>query len=165
MFEVYSNVLPECYFYDEYNALAQGSGWKFINNSAPGSDALTFWYIDLIDNSFYNSFVFNEIQSMTEQKYELLAVRANGQTYGLCGDFHIDDRAEDIKTFLIYMNPVWDIKWGGATVLHHDNITYTHIPKPNTGILFNSNILHYGSEPTRHCKELRVTVAYKLKLK
>jgi len=147
MFEVYHNVIPECYFYDEYNALAHGSGWKFINNSAPGIDALTFWYIDLIDNSFYNTFVFNEIQSMTEQKFELLSVRANGQTYGLCGDFHIDDRAEDIKTFVIYMNPVWDIKWV-VLLFYIMTILHTHISQ-NPILEFYLIVIYYIMDQNR----------------
>lgn len=165
MFTLYHNVIPESHFYDEYMILRTGAGWRFIGNSNPGNDNIPFWYYDLSEKSFYTNFLFNRIQDITEQKYELEKVYANGQTYGLCGDVHIDSPNERAKTILIYMNPVWDVRWGGNTVLIHDNKSYTNIPEPNTAISFNSNIPHYGSEPTRHCKELRITVAYKLRLK
>jgi hypothetical protein len=165
MFQTFDNVIPESDFNDEYMILKTGSGWRFVGNSVTDNENIPFWYYDLNDRSFYTSFLFNEIQKITGQKFELKTVYANGQTYGLCGDIHIDDHHEQARTFLIYMNPMWDVRWGGATVLYYDNTIYTNMPKPNSGILFKSNIPHYGSEPTRHCKELRITVAFKLMLK
>jgi hypothetical protein len=166
MLQVFENVIPESHYNDEYMILKTGSGWRFVGNSAIGSEhAIPFWYYDLNDRPFYTSFLFNRIQEITGEEFELKSVYANGQTYGLCGDIHIDDPLDYARTFLIYMNPVWDIRWGGATVLYDNGKIHTYTPRPNSGILFNSYIPHYGSEPTRHCKELRITVAFKLHLK
>ena len=35
-------------------------------------------------------------------------------------------------------------------------------PTSNTAVFFDSTILHAGLDPTRHCRNLRVTVAFKL---
>ena len=69
-------------------------------------------------------------------------------------------------TFLYYVQPNWLPEWGGQTVFYDDNekMVFQQFPTPNLGILFNSEILHAGLEPTRLCKLLRVTVAFKLKL-
>jgi len=164
MFEVFDNVMPREHFEDEYMILKTGTGWSFRGVSVE-KDNIGFWYYDLMERPFYTSFMFNEIQRITGKQFELKNVYANGQTYGLCGDMHIDDQRDGARTFLIYMNPVWDARWGGNTVLYKDNKVHNYVPVPNTAIMFNSNIPHYGSEPTRHCKELRITVAFKLMLK
>jgi hypothetical protein len=165
LYNVYESILPLEDFHDEYMILKTGAGWRFCGNSNGNNEDTTFWFNDLSQKSYYTDFLFNRIQDITGEKYNLDRVYANGQTYGLCGNMHVDSDDPRTKTFIIYMNPVWNSIWGGATVFHKDNIIESYIPTPNNGILFNSNIPHYGSDPTRHCKELRITVAYKLQLK
>jgi hypothetical protein len=61
------------------------------------------------------------------------------------------------------MNENWNVKWGGQTVLYKDHTKNISImPEPNKAIMFKSNIVHVGLEPTRHFIGLRTTVAFKL---
>jgi hypothetical protein len=52
--------------------------------------------------------------------------------------------------------------WGGATIITDIDKYTSIIPRPNTAIIFKGNTLHAGMEPTRNCKELRITIAFKL---
>ena len=121
------------------------------------------------DSSFFTDFSLRRLELLTNTEFELDRVYANGQTHGLSGDLHQDVIGGDdsYKTFLYYVGPTWQPEWGGSTVFYDKQTgsMFSNYPQPNTGVLFNSNIFHQGQEPTRQCKELRVTVAWKLKVK
>jgi Rps23 Pro-64 3,4-dihydroxylase Tpa1-like proline 4-hydroxylase len=148
------------------NKTLYGDQWKFSGVS--NQNSLKFWYMELSGDTFFNDKFLPVVENLSGKKFEIDRVYANGQTFGLCGSVHKDiesDFAPELySTFVYYVNPTWDANWGGNTVLIHDNGSVSNVlPVRNTGILFPSNMLHYGCEPTRHCQELRVTVAFKLK--
>jgi len=145
-----------------------GNQWQFIGQSNISQNNFNFWYMDLMDDTFFTELFPSKIELITGKKFELLRVYANGQTYGLPGQLHkdidVNYSPELYQTFVYYVNPIWDINWGGAThVIKTDNSFDTVFPVPNDGIMFNSTLPHVGSEPTRYCPDLRVTVAFKLK--
>jgi len=177
---LYKNILPETEFASLYDTLCASPKWSYIGFSA--EKKYTFWNMDLSDETFFSEKMFSIICQLTNLNFQLLRVYANGQTYGLPGDLHYDSNDNADYTFLFYVNKSWHASWGGQTVFcldenkainklksiedkgHTKNNTITSFfPIPNSGILFKSNIAHVGLEPTRHCKELRITVAYKLK--
>lgn len=134
-----------------------------------------FLHMDLSDVRFFTVKIFNKIQEVTKQKFELIRVYANGQFYGMPGAPHYDDKESiDRFTFLIYVNTNWDIIYGGQTVFMNTYFDanknkevvgegiYTQYPVPKLGVLFPSNILHFAESPTKFCHDLRMTVAYKL---
>ncbi len=140
-----------------------GNTWKF--NGYSNETGFTFWYMELINDEFFTNHMLNKIEVATNTKYKLNRMYANGQTYGLSGSYHQDVESNDkesYKTFLYYVNPFWDYQWGGSTMFHQAGENHTQLFIPNNGVLFDSTIYHAGLEPTRHCKELRVTVAFKL---
>lgn len=143
------------------------STWQFAGFSNT-PDSTKFWFLDLGADNFFTEFSLQRIQDLTGKKFQLDRVYANGQTHGLSGDLHQDVIGGDdsYKTFLYYPGPVWKPEWGGATIFHdhYQGSIFSLYPQPNTGVLFNSNIFHQGQEPTRQCKELRVTIAWKLKV-
>ena len=151
------------------NNTVNSSKWSF--NGIPDSDQpnkIIFWYLPLDNDHFFTKKIFEKIKTTTNQNFSLERVYANGQTYGLSGSLHVDQELGNNQyyTFLYYVQPTWEPEWGGQTVFcdNKENIIYSQFPTPNLGILFNSEILHAGLEPTRLCKLLRVTVAFKLKL-
>ena len=164
MYTLYDNVLTEEEHILCYNNLRFGTNWEFSQvSSKEKEDGFYFWYNELSNNQFYNQTFFSRIKKITGKEFSLKAVYANGQTYGLSGDLHVDSNDDSSYTFLYYVNPYWDVRWGGATIIYTDADKYTSItPKPNTAIMFKGNTLHAGMEPTRHCKELRITIAFKL---
>ena len=163
MYTLYHNVLTKEEHELCYNNLRYGSNWEFTQVSAKGEDGLYFWYNELSDDSFYNDKFLNRIKEITKKNFSLDRVYANGQTYGLPGSLHTDSKEKSSYTFLYYVNKEWDVTWGGSTIFYHNNEYKSMLPLPNCGILFAADKLHAGLEPTRHCKELRITVAFKLK--
>lgn len=181
MIRQFKNILPENDFNQLYERLITSPKWSFTGKSSGGSDNFNFWYMDLGDDYFFTDELFQIICRCTNLDYEILRVYANGQTYGCPGNLHYDGHMENELTFLYYVNPIWHISWGGQTVFSQNEETnvktlseklftdsneiISYHPIPNSGLLFNSNIAHVGLDSTRHYKDLRVTVAYKLRKK
>jgi Rps23 Pro-64 3,4-dihydroxylase Tpa1-like proline 4-hydroxylase len=109
-----------------------------------------------------------EVERLTGRKFKISRVYANGQTHGLPGDAHRDVSAstlgpERFWTFLYYVNPEWDARWAGQTmIMSADGELSSVMPTRNAAVLFRSDLVHWSAEPSRHCRELRVTVALKL---
>ena len=152
-----------------FNKTYKGTTWEFKGYSNATGNGYTFWYMDLDEDTFFTKKFLSRINQLTGKKFELERVYANGQTYGFPGDLHTDVpadtyAAELYQTFVYYVNPVWDIRWGGQTiVLQQDGTADTVMYNHNTAAIFPSILKHFSSEPSRHCKDLRVTVAFKLK--
>ena len=186
MFTSYNNLLSEDVFKDLHTRLCLDPGWIFANESRSSEykteTSSTFWIKYLNNDDFFTKTLFNKICEVTGMNFKILRVYANGTTHGLGGDLHTDDTKPDTYTFLYYTNPKWFAEWGGATIFCQYTNTIRHkltpgyaytgdtssanveafFPKPNTGLLYKSNVVHTNLEPTRHCKELRITVSYKL---
>lgn len=163
----YSNILEKDFFHTLSDRLGKSKSWEFANTSGQvpfEKDGFHFWYNELISNKDYTDTVFNKICQITNKEFKLHKVSANGQTHGQPGHLHIDLDSPNGYTFLLYMNSYWHVEWGGSTVLYDHNTGKVEqiLPIPNTGVLFKGNLLHYGSEPSRHCKVLRMSVAFKL---
>lgn len=137
--------------------------WEFWHTSNPDSTNF-FWYMNFTENSFFTEELFSVIKTNIGQNYSIERVYANGQTFGLNGEFHIDDDQEDTYTFLYYPIKDWSISWGGETIIvDNDGNVTTIYPRPNCGIIFPSNWVHCGNGPSKMYSDLRVTIAYKLK--
>jgi len=161
----YSNFLSKEEHEYVVKKTVNGNSWEFCGCSIDRNEEFTIFYMDLIKDVFFTENMLSKIEKLSNKKFDLIQVYANGQTYGMCGSLHTDNEFNDdtYKTFLYYVNPWWNYIWGGETIFVNNDNIYKQSPIPNTGLLFNSSILHAGLEPTRHCKELRVTVAFKLK--
>lgn len=147
------------------NRTVKNDRWYFGGYS---NDPATtrFWYMDLSSDPVFSQDLLAHITDLTGTQWRLDRVYANGQTHGLSGGMHQDTGGSDGSwfTFLYYVGPVWQPDWGGATVFHDRDTgaLQMYYPNPNSGILFDAAIWHQGQEPTRQCKELRVSVAWKL---
>jgi Rps23 Pro-64 3,4-dihydroxylase Tpa1-like proline 4-hydroxylase len=124
--------------------------------------------MELMDDPFFSKEFLAQIEQLTNKKYEVNRIYANGQTYGQPGNIHQDvytDYAPELyKTFLYYVNPEWNINWGGSTqIIQPTGQVDTIIPVKNSAIIFNSTLNHFANETSRYCTEMRVTVAFKLK--
>lgn len=144
----------------------RGAGWKFGGHSTD-SDSVKFWYMDLNDDPLFTETIFNQICEQTKESWILDTVYANGQTHGLSGGMHkdvTDAEPGQYFTCLLYANPEWETTWGGYTVFADDEkgTVVSRYPTPNSIAFFDSTISHCGLEPTRHCTDLRVTVAWKM---
>lgn len=145
------------------NRTQRGSGWRFQQSSNDG-DGVKFWYMDLAQDALFTSTLLKKIRNDTGVDWVLDRVYANGQTHGLCGSVHqdvIDAEPGQCYTLLYYANNEWRPEWGGHTLFTTQDGVLSRYPTPNSMVWFDSTIPHVGLEPTRHCPELRVTVAFK----
>lgn len=147
------------------NRTLMSNGWKFSGKSNHDEEC-SFWYLDLNEDPFFTSYMLYLIQAKTNNKYKIDRVYANGQTFGMPGSVHTDVEPEkygSFFTFLYYLNIPWEPIWAGQTLFFKENnLLHTQPYSPNCGVLFDSKIPHVGMDPSRHCKKLRVTVAFKL---
>ena len=139
--------------------------WEFWHTSNPESNNF-FWYMNLSNDKFFTENLFSQIKKVTDKNLSIERVYANGQTFGLDGEFHIDDEDENSYTFLYYPVKDWHLAWRGETVIvDEEGNIHTIYPRPNCAIMFPSNWVHCGRSPSKHFSDLRITIAYKLKHK
>jgi SM-20-related protein len=146
--------------------ICAGKGWYFGHGSHAG-DWSRFWKMDLDGEAVFNAIweqVRPRCEALAGAPLRLVRQYANGHTYGLGGQPHLDDTLPGSYTLLYYPNPEWKDGWEGETVFYDPTgeISLAVRPRPNRGVFFDSRILHSGRAPGRLCPALRVTVAYKL---
>ena len=144
--------------------IIESGSWTFTRNSYDGGT--TFWEQKLLDNKFFHDYITQKIKKLTNRNFKIYDVTANGQTYGLDGDFHQDSTREDDYTFLLYIGDITKEnvrKCRGYTLFKTGEIVKSIEPIDNRGVLFDSRIEHVGLGPSRAYYGLRVSVAYKLK--
>ena len=72
---------------------------------------------------------------------------------------HVDNETEDYKSLLYYVND----SDGDTLFFDNDlNIIKRVSPKKNTAILFDSNILHAGSNPIKSSKRIVINTIFKM---
>lgn len=162
MYKQYFDILSEKE-YLKCKEIIDNSLWKYGQVSNPNSNC-KFWMIqNLHTDSFFHNIFMEKIEKLTNNKFEINRIYANGQTFGQEGDWHIDSNSEDAWTFLYYFNK-GDISKIGETYFKNNDIINVVNPTYNSGIYFKSNIEHKGSSPKIDFNDLRITIAFKLKL-
>ena len=123
-------------------------------------------HIDFFENELFNIIKSKISPIMPNHKITPYHIYANGQTVGQTGNWHQDSVLKTDWTFLYYVNTEWDIpKWGGSTYFcdYQKENPIINIYKPNSAILFKSDIWHYADPPSLQSNILRLTLAYKLR--
>ena len=87
--------------------------------------------------------------------------------HSLYGDAYQMHRDLSAVTVLYYANLFWETDWGGETIYFDDNNDAQIVvsPRPGRMVVSRGAILHRGTVPTRDCKQARLTIAYKLRLR
>jgi hypothetical protein len=144
-------------------------GWKLIGFSSNVDQSRKFWYIPLKTCDFFTNYLFNKIQKTIKESLNeeitLGDVYFNGATFGQQGYPHQDTPIPEGRTLLIYCNPVWKTEWSGATVFATPAGPITVYPHPAKAIYFPGNIPHFSQSLSADFTHLRVTLAYKTKVK
>jgi len=137
--------------------------WVFTGSS--GVTARKFWYMELLDDSFFSDILFEKIKLLiNKNNIKVSRIYANGQTYGLDSDYHRDGCD---MTFLLYMSPIKHYNVEsicGHTLFKFPNVDTILAIEPiqNTAVLFDGNTLHRGMAPSRDSNMLRISIAWKL---
>jgi hypothetical protein len=149
--------------------------WALSVSDPKYSPHKVFWGMRLDDEPFFNKKVFSIVEELTGKKFITTSILANAQSTLQDGAPHVDSESTDTYTFILYANKTWDYQWGGQTiffdryryedseeVMNSDSV-YSVYPIPNTAVFFPSNMVHFGSSPSRDFYEMRYTIAYHLK--
>ena len=178
----YANVLTP----DEWNTcqeLLRRPMWQFGGRTVTGTVGEPHWYMELSGEAFFAETILSRINRIANTTFDISRIYANGQTYGMDGQFHRDDNRNHAWTFLLYttdikpaetephMLPHAVYQFGGATEFSLPGSVPEHVagrrvvsfhPFPNTGLLFQAHLFHRGLSPARYVTQLRTTVAFKL---
>ena len=163
--EVIENLVPAP-LHAQACALMAGKGWYYGNRSS-SEHAVPFWKMDLDGVPVFDA-IWEAARPQCEERagsrLRVIRTYANGHTFGQGGQAHRDDERPGTFTLLYYAMPAWDPTWQGETVFHDESgeIGRCVLPVPNRAVFFDARIPHAGRAPSRECRELRVTVAFKL---
>lgn len=158
--KIFSNVFSEdhCKKILEYIKMPR---WEFGHCSKPDAKSL-FWIMHL-DDDFFTNELFSVVKKLSNIDCSLERSYANGQTFGLDGEFHIDSSSSKDYSFLYYAPIEWDKSWGGETVVcDPSGMMHYFQPIPNCAIMFPATWWHRGLAPTKEYNGLRVTISFKL---
>ena len=150
---------------EEIHKLLQRPQWSFAGGGSI-EDGFTsfFWHLDGLEKDVYFLHLFKEIQErfLQGKDTELVRCYANGQTAGQSGVPHTDDG--DIT--ILYFPNNWKGYWGGhLNFSDGKDITKVIEYKQNRLVKFDANILHYASAPVMTFFGLRMSLAFKIKVK
>ena len=146
--------------------------WDYGHTSNGDSSNMntSFFFMDLKHNDFFTSTLKEKIEATLGLKLRLERVYANGQTFGLDGCFHQDGTNSDTITFCLYLSPIpnEDIGNVGGNVYFRvptiEHFTLTLEPRYNRGVSFPSTFFHKGAAFNRYVKNMRICVAWKLRI-
>lgn len=173
------NILRNDTFVNVQNEL-KSPIWSFGRVTNPDTwdeDDNIFWMADctmsstISDTAFYE--IINKLNEVapetTDWSWKMFTATAGGKTYGLDGGIHTDkeeefnDMGDGYMTICYFPNEEWNPEWGGEFQFFNrdGDVIHTFYPKPNTALVFDSNIPHRGLAPTRNYKGLRIYISYK----
>jgi hypothetical protein len=147
--------------YNQLTKLIDEFRWTYAGFSTTNTNANRFWYCELMGHPFFTDWL-EEIQKLTNKKFKIDRLYANGQTLGQDGSWHNDSFEETGYTFLYYFNDTQDISTIGETYFMVDGEPIAVSPTPNSAIIFPHKFLHKGMAPRKEYNTLRVTIAIKL---
>ena len=160
-------------------------GWKYINKANwtygwPSNKDYGFghWNVDFTQTGKNNptdvtSRVPAELSPIWQKVNEtffngqakLTRCYANRHTFGTEGYIHTDTEREEDQTCVVYMDPEWDVAWGGETSFYSKDlkeIVKSVIPTFGRTAVFPGNIPHCAKPVSRVCPQVRTTLMFKV---
>lgn len=154
--------------------------WEYGRATDPDEDketATLFWQANMGQSNWCSDVLWYEILNklaetapITERYiFKVDEVVCGGKTFGQDGaihtdkDFQFSPEGDGFMTVCFFPNKEWNPEWGGEFQFFNDagDVIATYYPKPNTCLVFDSNIPHRGLAPTRKCNKLRKCLTYK----
>lgn len=154
--------------------------WEYGRSTDPDEDQETaslFWQASMARSHWCTEILWYEILVKMAQvapatekyNFKVTDVTCGGKTFGQDGaihtdkDFQFNEEGDGFMTVCFFPNDDWNPEWGGEFQFFDDagNVIATYYPKPNTCLVFDSNIPHRGLAPTRKCNKLRKCLTYK----
>lgn len=147
--------------YNQLIKIVEKLQWNYAGYSTNESNSNKFWYSELMGHPFFVEWVY-EIERLSNKKFKIDRLYANGQTLGQDGSWHVDSQVDSGYTFLYYFNDFDDVSLIGETYFMVDGEPVSITPIPNSAVLFNHKYKHKGMAPRKGYNDLRVTIAIRL---
>lgn len=164
------NILVKDDFFkdDLSNLIAKGTAtyqWNYHHKSDVSDPTHNKFFVSHLWNESAGANFFSMLWTLIHKRvppvsnYYCWRIIANGQVKGQNGNWHVD---HGDKT-LLYFPLTWRSDWGGSThfKVHGEEKEITY--RQNRLIVFDSDILHYGSCPSID-NVLRISIAFNLRL-
>lgn len=178
-FHTWSDVIPLNTVNEWYNVIWNNADWKFKGKTGYARESLRHWCSSVNSDIFHykNEFELCDVERVVLDMWSCVKVFIddvkpnlvpfkcimNAYNFGDSSWIHTDcDQGETI-TCIVYINPFWDINWGGETFLVNDakdTILEAVYPKPGRFILFDGRVLHGARPLSREAHIPRVGVTF-----
>jgi hypothetical protein len=147
--------------YNQLIKIVENLLWIYSGHSTNDTNSNRFWYSELMGHPFFTEWL-SEIERLSNKKFKIDRLYANGQTLGQDGSWHADSQFDSGYTFLYYLNDYDDVSLIGETYFMVDGEPVAITPIPNSAVLFHHQYKHKGMAPRKGYNDLRVTIAFKL---
>lgn len=138
--------------------------WYFSGGSLDDENSIRFWYKEIIDTNAC-LILKKHLEDGFQTKVKINRAYVNGQAHGQSGDWHQDVLEFYDNTFsLVFFLKEWPPEYGGHLMIKTEDDVLSFLPKRNRAVIFHSNLIHMGLEPSRHCKKQRESIAVKFTL-
>lgn len=167
--QIYENFLDE----EESDRITYDLSLPTWNGSATSIETddpqdIKFWRIDTPSDSFYSRRLLNKIEKLSGKEFVWLCEPRpyfNGQTFSQDASLHKDSSLDEAMTFLLYCTKNYKPEMGGFTLFKEEENEVIIAPKYNRGVLFPATLDHKAFSFSRPWHPLRVSLAFKLKLR
>jgi len=144
--------------------------WKFIAKEESNLPLRTFWQKQMIDSEFLSALFRQKLESIFNISVEVDRLYGNGQAHGQSAWIHkdVDDTPGKWGSLVFFSHKNWKPEYGGHLIFvteDENNVIQSIFPKTNSAVIFDSSIKHMALEPTVYCKEQRISIAYKFRIK
>lgn len=172
MIQIYDNFLDKNTFEQLKQELKNCNGKYRWGHSSHGDSNISNihpWFaLHLNESFFFTNTMLEIIKDKTQKNLGLYNVYMNISNYGCTQKFHTDSEKKNDMTLVLFPHECF-IENADEMEGYFYYKSYSEIkciePLQNRAILFDSNILHKGSNFSRHINILRESIAWKLYLK
>ena len=158
MIEVIDDFFPRRLVNEAYYYLDSYNNWDHLADSPENQHAYTLG----------KSFDYTNLEPIGNKFLDIIDVPVKKCLYNCfrhedCPKPHVDSQVEQGVTYLIYVNPDWNITMGGETLFidnETDEIIKSVLPRPGRMIKFQSIIPHMARPPVRDAFPRRYSLVF-----
>ena len=147
---------------DKVNSKLSEPHWSYTGGgqTEEGDYFSHFWHMDDLEkDDFFLSLYAKTVSQLQLKNPQLIRIYANGQTAGQTGLPHEDDG----DTTILYFPTPWAHYIGGHLHFYGEGLTDTIEYKQNRLVMFPANLTHYAGAPDKTYRDLRISLAFKVK--
>ena len=108
------------------------------------------------------------VRARLEFPVRLYECEYGANPFGCEGHPHYDSPLEEPRprhvTVIVYLNPTWELAWGGETVVVNEqsDVHFAVLPKPGRAVMMEGDPLHVARGVSRTCPVARRVLIFKM---